>query len=90
MRLTFDDYILDIARRELWCGSEPIVVEPQVFDLLVYPVQHPERVVAEDELLQAVPDWPHRVRGAEIRVSRVGSSRARKVFRLTQNKCSSG
>jgi DNA-binding winged helix-turn-helix (wHTH) protein len=36
MRLTFDDYILDVARRELWRGSEPVVVEPQVFDLLVY------------------------------------------------------
>jgi hypothetical protein len=39
VRLTFDDYILDVARRELWRGSEPIVVEPQVFDLLVYLVQ---------------------------------------------------
>jgi DNA-binding winged helix-turn-helix (wHTH) protein len=38
-------HVLDVARRELWRGSEPVVVEPQVFDLLVYLVQHPERVV---------------------------------------------
>jgi DNA-binding winged helix-turn-helix (wHTH) protein len=54
MRLRFGDYILDVARRELWRGCEPIVVEPQVFDPLVCLVQHPERVVTKDELLQAV------------------------------------
>ena len=54
MRLRFDDYILDVARREMWRGSEPIAVEPQVFDLLIYLVQHPERVISKDELLQAV------------------------------------
>ena len=54
MRLRFDDYILDVARRELWRSSEPIVIEPQVFDLLGYIVQHPEHVVTKDQLLQAV------------------------------------
>ena len=54
MRLRFDDYILDVARRELWCGSKPVAVERQIFDLLAYLVQHPERVVSKDELLQAV------------------------------------
>jgi hypothetical protein len=39
VRLTFDGYVLDVARRELWRGAEPIAVEPQVFDLLVYPAQ---------------------------------------------------
>jgi hypothetical protein len=28
MRLAFDDYILDVARGELWRGSEPVVVGP--------------------------------------------------------------
>jgi DNA-binding winged helix-turn-helix (wHTH) protein len=54
MRLRFEDYILDVARRELWRGCEPIVVEPQVFDLLVYLVQKPQRVIGKDELLGAV------------------------------------
>jgi hypothetical protein len=34
MRLRFDDYILDVARRELWRGSKPVGVKPQVFDPL--------------------------------------------------------
>jgi DNA-binding winged helix-turn-helix (wHTH) protein len=59
MRLRFDDYLLDVARRELWRGSEPVVVEPQVFDLLAYLVRNPERVVTKDELLQAV--WDGRI-----------------------------
>jgi DNA-binding winged helix-turn-helix (wHTH) protein len=46
--------MLDVARRELWRGCEPVVVEPQVFDLLAYLVRHPERVVTKDQLLQAV------------------------------------
>ena len=58
-RLTFDDYVLDIARRELLRGSEPIAVEPQVLDLLVYLAQNPDRVISKDELLQAV--WDGRI-----------------------------
>jgi DNA-binding winged helix-turn-helix (wHTH) protein len=32
----FGDYVLDIGRRELRRGAEPVALEPQVFDLLVY------------------------------------------------------
>jgi TolB-like protein/DNA-binding winged helix-turn-helix (wHTH) protein len=73
MRLTFDDYILDGARRELWRGSEPVVVEPQVFDLLVYLVQHPERVVTKDELLQAV--WDGRIVSESAITNRINAAR---------------
>jgi TolB-like protein/DNA-binding winged helix-turn-helix (wHTH) protein len=73
MRLTFDDYILDVARRELWRGSEPVVVEPQVFDLLVYLVQHQERVVTKDELLQAV--WDGRIVSESAITNRVNAAR---------------
>jgi DNA-binding winged helix-turn-helix (wHTH) protein len=73
MRLTFDDYILDVARRELWRGCEPVVVEPQVFDLLAYLVQHPERVVTKDELLQAV--WDGRIVSESAITNRVNAAR---------------
>jgi DNA-binding winged helix-turn-helix (wHTH) protein len=73
MRLTFDDYILDVARRELWRGCEPVVVEPQVFDVLVYLVQHPERVVTRDELLQAV--WDGRIVSESAITNRVNAAR---------------
>jgi DNA-binding winged helix-turn-helix (wHTH) protein/TolB-like protein len=73
MRLTFDDYVLDVARRELWRGSEPIAVEPQVFDLLVYLVQNPDRVISRDELLQAV--WDGRVVSESAINNRVNAAR---------------
>jgi DNA-binding winged helix-turn-helix (wHTH) protein/TolB-like protein len=73
MRLRFEDYILDVARRELWRGSERVVVEPQVFDLLVYLAQHPERVVTKDELLQAV--WDGRIVSESAITNRVNAAR---------------
>jgi DNA-binding winged helix-turn-helix (wHTH) protein len=69
----FDDYLLDVARRELWRGSELVVVEPQVFDLLAYLVQHPERVVTKDELLQAV--WDGRIVSESAITNRINAAR---------------
>jgi TolB-like protein/DNA-binding winged helix-turn-helix (wHTH) protein len=59
VRLMFDDYVLDASRRELWRGTELIAIEPQVFDLLAYLVQNPDRVISRDELLNAV--WDGRI-----------------------------
>jgi len=33
----FDDHMLDIERRELRRGAEPVALEPQVFNLLAQP-----------------------------------------------------
>jgi DNA-binding winged helix-turn-helix (wHTH) protein len=57
----FANHILDIDRRELRRGSEPIAVEPQVFDLLVYLVQNRDRVVSKDDLTASVWGRPDRV-----------------------------
>ena len=54
MRFIFEGHTLDVDRRELRRGSQQIAVEPQVFDLLAYLVQHRERVVTKDDLLDAV------------------------------------
>jgi TolB-like protein len=56
---TFEDYVLDPERRELTRGSEAVAVGPKVFDLLVYLVQHRDRVISKDDLLQAV--WDGRI-----------------------------
>jgi DNA-binding winged helix-turn-helix (wHTH) protein len=37
VQFVFEDYVLDLDRRELSRGSKPIATGPQVFDLLVYP-----------------------------------------------------
>ena len=47
----FADHMLDTDRRELRRGSEPIAVEPQVLDLLIYLVQSRDRVVSKDDLI---------------------------------------
>jgi len=59
MRWTFDDCVLDMARRELRRAGVPTAVEPQVFDLLVYLIRNRARVVSKDDLLEAV--WHGRI-----------------------------
>lgn len=59
MIFRFKDFSLDTDRRELRSGAETQVLEPQVFDLLVYLVRNRKRVVAKDELVQSV--WGGRI-----------------------------
>jgi TolB-like protein/tetratricopeptide (TPR) repeat protein len=59
VHFSFGDYAIDVDRRELTRGSEPISLGPQVFDLLVYLVQNRERVASKDDLLEAV--WSGRI-----------------------------
>ena len=73
MLLAFGDYVLDGERRELRCGGELIAVEPQVFDLLVYLVQHHDRVVSKDDLLQAV--WGGRIVSDSALAARINAAR---------------
>jgi TolB-like protein len=57
--LLFEDYVLDIERRELRRGAKPISVGPQVFDLLVYLIRNRDRVLSKDDLSQAI--WGGRI-----------------------------
>ena len=73
MQFRFADYMLDIKRRELRRGSDPIAVEPQVFDLLVHLVQNRERVVSKDDLIASV--WRGRIVSNSTLTSRVNAVR---------------
>jgi len=73
MRLTFDDYVLDVARRELWVGPQRVAIEPQVFDLLAHLVRNPERVVGRDELLREV--WDGRIVSDSAIANRINAAR---------------
>ena len=59
MQFLFEDYVLDLDRRELTRGSKAIAIGPKVFDLLVYLVQNREHVVSKDNLLDVV--WGGRI-----------------------------
>jgi DNA-binding response OmpR family regulator len=48
----FGPYQLDAQRGELRCASHPVVIEPKVFDVLVYLLQHRDRIVTKEELLE--------------------------------------
>jgi TolB-like protein len=73
VQFLFADHVLDIARRELRCGSEPVALEPQVFDLLVYLVQNRERVVSKDDLIASV--WGGRSVSDSTLTSRINAAR---------------
>jgi TolB-like protein len=57
--LLFEDYVLDVERRELRRGAKPISVGPQVFDLLVYLIRNRGRVLSKDDLSEAI--WGGRI-----------------------------
>jgi len=50
----FGDFELDEKRRELRLSGRDLVLQPLVFDLLLYLVKHRDRMVPKEELLQAV------------------------------------
>ena len=67
------DHTLDTERRELRAGFEPVAVEPQVFDLLVYLVQNRDRVVSKDDLIASV--WGGRIVSDSTLTSRINAAR---------------
>jgi TolB-like protein/Flp pilus assembly protein TadD len=73
VRFVFDDYALDVARRELRRGADLLPVEPQVFDLLVFLIQNRTRVVSKDDLIQGV--WGGRIVSESTLTSRINAVR---------------
>jgi len=52
----FLSFRLDTANQCLWHGEAPADLTPKAFDVLRYLVEHPERLVTPDEILEAL--WP--------------------------------
>ena len=73
MQFRFGDHVLDVARRELRRGGEPITLEPQVFDLLVHLIRNRDRVVTKDDLLASV--WGGRIVSESTLTSRINAAR---------------
>jgi TolB-like protein/tetratricopeptide (TPR) repeat protein len=74
MRLLFGDCALDPVRRELSCRSEPVHLQPQVFDLLLRLIRNRDHVVSKDELLSAV--WHGRTVSESTVSTRINAARS--------------
>lgn len=59
MLYTFDEYTLDTQCYELCRSSQPLNLEPLVFNVLTYLVTHHDRVIPKHELLERL--WDHTV-----------------------------
>jgi TolB-like protein/cytochrome c-type biogenesis protein CcmH/NrfG len=73
VQFSFSDHEIDTGRRELHRGSEPVAVEPQVFDLLVYLLLNRDRVVSKEDLIAAV--WGGRIVSDSTLTSRINAAR---------------
>lgn len=73
MPFLFEDFSLDVSRRELRRGAETIAVEPQVFDLLVHLIENRDRVVSRDDLIASV--WGGRIVSDSTLTSRINAAR---------------
>lgn len=71
--LAFGEHRLDIARRELRRGAELVSLPPKAFDLLVFLVQHRDRVVGKDDLLREV--WGGRIVSESAITTRINAVR---------------
>ena len=74
MLYSFEDFLLDTARRELRRGGAVIALQPQVFDLLEYSIRNRERVVSKDDLLAAV--WHGRIVSELTLSTRINAARS--------------
>ena len=74
MTFAFGDHVLDVERRELRRGGEPIALEPQVFDLLVYLIRNRGRVVSKDDLIENI--WRGRIVSESSLAARINAARS--------------
>ena len=73
MRFLFEGMELDLAAFELRRDGVPVPMEPQVFDVLAYLVQHRDRVVPKEELMDSL--WGGRFVSETAVTSRIKQAR---------------
>jgi len=73
MQFIFAGCVLDGDKREFTRHAEPVAMEPQVFDLLLYLVQNRDRVVTRDDLITAV--WNGRIVSESTLSTRITAAR---------------
>ncbi len=73
MIYTFGAFDLDTDMFELRRAGAPVAMEPQVFNVLAYLVEHPDRVVTKNELLDNV--WGDRFVSESALTTRIKAAR---------------
>jgi TolB-like protein len=73
VRYLFEDYALDIDRRELRRGADLISITPQAFDLLDFLIRNRHRVVSRDDLFAAI--WGGRIVSDSALTTRINAAR---------------
>jgi len=71
--VAFEDLELDLAQVELRRSGLRVPVEPQVFEVLAYLIEHRDRVVAKEELMDTV--WGGRFISETAVTSRIKQAR---------------
>lgn len=73
MQFAFRGHLLDADRRELLRDGVSVPLQPQVFDLLLYLIEHRQRVVDKEELI--LPVWRGRLVSDSALASRISAAR---------------
>ena len=50
----FEDVTVDLRRVSVWRAGQPVALEPKTFDVLRYLIEHRDRLVTKEELLDTV------------------------------------
>jgi len=74
LRFSFEDFEVDSELRELRRGGTLVPAEPKVFDLLVYLIEHRQRVVTKDDLIATV--WLGRIVSESALATAINAVRA--------------
>jgi DNA-binding winged helix-turn-helix (wHTH) protein/pimeloyl-ACP methyl ester carboxylesterase len=69
----FGDCTVDTSLREVCRAGKAVHVEPQVFDLLAFLIEHRDRVVSKDDILNAI--WEGRIVSEAALSSRINAIR---------------
>ena len=73
MIFEFGDIRIDSERQEISQSGQPVIVQPQVLDLLIFLAENPNRVVTKDELIDAV--WEGRAVSDSALNARINAAR---------------
>ena len=73
MRYLFEDFAIDVDKRELLRAAAAVSISPQALDLLIYLIRHRERVIRKDDLILAI--WGDRIITDAALATRLNSAR---------------